>query len=723
MNGRRLSDARDTLYPLLPAIYRLRDDAEGRPLRALLAIIDEQLRAVREDIDGLYDDWFIETCAGWVMPYIGELVGNRPLHEIKQLRRTDIAKTITYRRRKGTLAMLEEMARDVTGWGAHAVEFFELLNWTQNLNHQRLAMAENPDGLSPNAVDRVGTANLRSRDVLDRLDGPFDVTSHTVDVRPVRQHDGWHNIRHIGFFLWRLDHYPLTGAAARAEGGIDYGVYFSQLGRNAPLFNHPQREADPAGLATELHVPGPIRPGAFYADLQTYEARFGALPPADQPENSDYYGPARSLNIVSGGVPVPVRDIVCKDLSTWQAAPAGRVAVDVALGRIAFPAGESPAEVLVDYSYGFSADLGGGPYDRRQSLTMPRLDLLWLPVAKHTARDTIQKALAEWQAEGEPPCVIQIEDSQVYGGNLDITLPAGGWVAIQAANGQRPDLRLVGVASLDAPDGGALLLDGLLVQGAFELGGALDLQLRHCTLVPGRFLNPDGLPLYPDRDSLTVDAATADMRVTISHSITGPIRLPGNIAGLAISDSIVHAPRVGGVLRPAIAGNDAGDEPGPVTTLERVTVWGPALLKELALASAVIFNSPVTVQRQQEGCIRFSYVPPGSPTPRRYRCQPDAALRARASELGLTEVADLPAGERARVLARLRPEYTSELVGDPGYAQLSLSCAEEILGGGPDGAEMGCFHSLKNPQRLANLQLRLDEYLPFGLKAGFIAVT
>jgi hypothetical protein len=95
-------------------------------------------------------------------PYIGDLVGNRPLHEVIQRRRADVAKTLYYRRRKGKLAVIEELARDVTGWGAHAVEFFQNLGWTQNLNHLRRQPAPNPGGRSPNAVERVGTVNLRS---------------------------------------------------------------------------------------------------------------------------------------------------------------------------------------------------------------------------------------------------------------------------------------------------------------------------------------------------------------------------------------------------------------------------------------------------------------------------------------------------------------------------------------------------------------------------------
>ncbi len=99
------------------------------------------------------------------------------------------------------------------------------------------------------------------------------------------------------------------------------------------------------------------------------------------------------------------------------------------------------------------------------------------------------------------------------------------------------------------------------------------------------------------------------------------------------------------------------------------------------------------------------------------------ALAQRADELELDSVADLLLAERGPVLARVQPGFTSTCYGDPGYAQLSLTTAEEIRTGAEDGSEMGVFSFLKQPQRAANLRASLDEYLRFGLEAGLIYVT
>jgi len=68
------------------------------------------------------------------------------------------------------------------------------------------------------------------------------------------------------------------------------------------------------------------------------------------------------------------------------------------------------------------------------------------------------------------------------------------------------------------------------------------------------------------------------------------------------------------------------------------------------------------------------------------------------------------------------PMFGSRTFGDPDYAQLRTGSSPLIATGAADGAEMGAFHMLYQPQREANLRMRLDEYLPIGLDAGLIYV-
>ena len=727
----------DRLYRLMPVVIQERDAAEGHPLRALLRLVAEQAEILQTDVQQLWNNFFIETCERWVIPYIGDLVSNNLLHDASRtllqdgardlfpdlvgpdLRpaplvrlRADVAKTIYYRRRKGTLPMLEELARDVTGWPAHAVEFFRILGLNQHLNHL--------------CLDRPGSPDLRRVEAVDRLNGPFDAISHTVDVRAIQQDEGWYNIKIVGFFLWRLRSYPAENVRAR-QAGRPWQYYASPLGQPAPLFSRWRREGDEAGLATELHVAGPLRPAAFYEDLQRQETVH--LP---HPDHSNFYGlfepfpgstlvpgPECSLAIIRDGQPVPPAKVRCLDLATWSQPTGEVVGVDVRRGRLAFGDAWTPAQgVEVYYHYGFSADLGGGPYERGRWLVSPHLAALRLTVRENgvppEAYPTLGAALAEWAAQGRPDTVITIQDNRTYAEPLSIELADHNWLVLEAANTRRPhllpdggEIQIVG----DHP-GAELTLNGLLIEGALQVSGEMGrLRLLHTTLVPGRSLDEEGEPRSPAPSlvvagtSATGATINARLRVEIAFSITGPLRLPEDAEGLWLLDSIVD-----GLRGSAIAATDSRDQPGPPATLERVTVFGRAYVKRLPLASEVIFTAPVLATYCQDGCVRFSFVPRDSRTPRRYHCQPDL------------EVARHPALE-PEIVGWLAPSFTSERYGQPGYAQLRLGCPLQIRTGAEDGSEMGAFCHLKQTQREKNLRLRLDEYLPFGLDPGFIYVT
>ncbi len=699
-----------SLYDLLPAVYRIRDAEQGYPLKSFLSIISDQVNIVKEDVDGLWDNFFIETCADWVIPYIGDLVANNPLHDIERPNRADVAKTIYYRRRKGTLPMLEELARDVTGWDCHGVEFFELLGWTQNMNHIRHHSKWCPD--------------IRDLNTMDLVDTAFDSVSHTVDVRAINQIEGWYNIRNIGFFLWRLRSYPLENVQARpVSGSGNKQFYFSTLGNPVSLFHHALREGDEVGLAQEIHIEGPIRPTAFHYDLEKYNEDLASGSTAE----SAYNGSGKSILIIKDGSEVPPENIICKNLKNWNSPPPGKVGVDVSRGRIAFAVGEEPSEVVVSYYYGFSANVGGGQYERRTTLVNPE-NADWEITVNHVPASTdevatINEAISEWIAQGKPQAIIHIADSWTYEEAIQIELYDDRWLAIEANNKQRPTLRLTGTGNnievIGNHANAGLILSGLLIEGAINIQDSLGkLEIIHCTLVPGISLNEHGEPVNPASSSIHAAVSNISLNIDINYSIVGALRLPEEMTRLTIMGSILD-----GLGDVAIAHTGTNDKSGPPTILDRTTVLGSVFVKELILASEMIFTREITSEKTQIGCMRFSYVPENSQTPRRFRCQPDLVLAERAKELNLDSAEDLPANERALILARLQPGFTSVHYGHPGYCQLSYNCSEEIKTGAEDSSEMGVFHDLRQPQREANLRIRLEEYLPFGLKPGLIYVT
>lgn len=752
----------DRLYALLPAIYRIRDAERGEPLRALLRVIGEQADLIEEDIAQLYENWFIETCEDWVVPYIGDLVGYEPVHEAGEpgdirteqgrarnrilIPRREVANTIRYRRRKGTLALLELLANDIAGWPARAVEYYKLLSWNQALDH-----------LHP---ERGRTVDLRDNDRLEMLNSPFDRLPHTVDVRRInsRLTVGRHNIPSVGVFVWRLKAYAVTRTPAYcAEAESPHCFTFSVLGNDAPLFVKPEPEADPTHIADEFNLPVPIRRNAL---AKHRDHLYG--------EHGSFYiwtGVKRGKAIVLE--PVPADKVVPADLSGWRYLPhRGTVAVDSVLGRIAFPPQRAPKYgVWVSYHYGFSADIGGGEYARR--LSQP-VDYAVFRVRQDGggACRTINEALRQWEKTEPAHAVIEIDDSRVYVEPIHIEF-AGDHQSLQlrAANGKRPVIRLLDwrtsqsdALTVTGNAGERFTLDGVTVTGrGVQFDGDLkQVTIRHATLVPGWSLDSDCRPQCVTEPFLEISSPR--VCVVIEHSIVGAIQvdpvllIPEEPLGahpdhteevrqtlcevvernirpdpirLCVSDSVIDATRTD---REAIGG--PGCSVGyAVLSVVRSTILGQVQAHAVELGENSIFDGRMTVARRQYGCLRFSYVTPGSRTPSRFRCQPDLAegaveQRLRAQKQTGNEAGEIEAGEievaKACERLRVKPQFSSVRYGTPTYCQLASNCAQEIKRGADDEAEMGVFHDLFNPQREANLRTRLDEYVPAGADVGII---
>jgi hypothetical protein len=378
--------------------------------------------------------------------------------------------------------------------------------------------------------------------------------------------------------------------------------------------------------------------------------------------------------------------------------PAGIYGIDPVLGRVALPPGlAATTAVEVDFNYAFSADLGGGEYERASSIAVPPA----ITPLKRVPDDysTIAAALGALGGRG----IVEITDSRRYEETLTIDVVAGANVTLRAANRHRPTLLLAAPMTLRGGTGAEVVLDGLLISGApLQVpadSGLRRLHINHCTLVPGLSLAADATPQGPDAASLVSKSPSLDL--VISRSIVGALRTHPR-TDVTASQSIIDATAP---TRPAYGGPEDA-VPGGSLSLDACTVVG----KLHALAFPLVTNSivfarlgpgdaspaPVIAVRRQEGCVRFSFVPQAARVPRRYRCLPETAA---APELAA-------------------PRFTSLRYGMPGYAQLSIKAGERLLTGADDGGQPGAFHFVQHAQREANLRARLEEYLRVGLEAG-----
>ena len=76
---------------------------------------------LERNLDSLYDNVFIETCADWMVPYIATLVAVPGLRDPDLLfpeQRALVGNAIALRRRKGVATALQPLVRGACGWYA-----------------------------------------------------------------------------------------------------------------------------------------------------------------------------------------------------------------------------------------------------------------------------------------------------------------------------------------------------------------------------------------------------------------------------------------------------------------------------------------------------------------------------------------------------------------------------------------------------------------------------
>jgi hypothetical protein len=690
------------------------------PLESILMIVDEQLAAMAEDLGQLYDDLFIETCAPWVIPYIGDLIGYQSVHGITAAvdnPRSEVANTISMRRRKGTILVLEQLARDVTGWGAHAVEFFRILADTEYMKHVRR--------------ENFYTPNLRRWEPRLYMNTGFDKTAHKVDVHAVTNGRGPYNIQNIGVFLWSLGAYSITEgtptAASTNTPGAAICYRFNSLGIDMQLFHRGISQGEEiTAPASPANVPAPLRRLELCADMQ-------------KGIGSQYYGQGASFALYRDGRLLNPYQIQVANLSgadgSWANVPAAgspyAAVVDPELGRVALPpvAGGAKAPTLtVSYHYGFNAEMGGGEYARANSFRVtdekrifPYPDTAAVP-RYNDLQSALDFAVGELTLEGQ--VALEFTSSGTFtlsgGAPLTIDLPAGTTLELRAADGARPTLLLDNEISASGSTDSSLIVNGLVIGGSAGMAPAIptpealihvpaltpdgktnllgELELTHCTLVPGWSVNTSAQPVHGTAPVLVVEPA--GVKIASEFSILGALRV-GELATVSLSDSVVDATDRANVAYAALDGESGG----AALTMIGCTVVGKIHAEELTLVSNSIvwaalaeldtWPSGLVADRKQVGCVRFSFLPVNAITPRRFKCVEQA-------------------------LAAAQPIFFTLRFGKPAYLKMLACTSDRIRRGADDGGEMGTFHFVLAPLRESDLNVRLREYLPVGLEVGLV---
>ena len=761
----------DALYDLLPEVVRASDALAGQPLRALCRVFAGQADVLDADVAGLYENWFAETCDPWVLPYLGELVGYRPVPENAPpaddsprgralarvlYPRAEYARTVAHRRRKGSLLELQHLARDAAGWPARAVEF----------RHLRAAAWAARAGRGP----RSGVS-LRDEDALARGFGPFDGLPRRPDLRRVasRLTPGRGSVGAVGLWVWRAKvHRVGCGRAYHLTG--DFGppgarverYLLNPLGVDQQLFVSPEPVPDPVEPAGEAEVPGPLRRQALRADLAA-----GA---------TTYYGPDRSVCLwvvdestgqdavgdrPPDAAPIRADKLAVADLARWEEGLPPRhpffsrdckveAVIDPRCGRVLYRRkGKREQALFARYHVGSAADVGGGGYHRTafpnpdgltRTITVggprpadsaaaedwvPTLRQalkLWARAGKSDGREAVQPR--RWVVELATDATLRIgrDDEE----DAETELRSGEALLIRAAPGVRPvvvhrrarpaDSRSRGAwaitAAKEAADPPVFALDGVMLAGtALKLGGRFaSVRVRHSTLGGAA-----GVAVELD----TFDGCLAlDKSLVLGPILAGPDLLGCAVSGVPDAPPKYPPPRVR--VADCVLDGRAG---GPAAAVAGRAVPGAADAEpgyiELALARCTLFGTvAVTALSLAEVCVFAGRL---RVTNAARGCVRYCALHP--ADFEATESPTPPRYACQPDLSGAIPRFASTRYGDPGYARLADDCPDDVRRGGTAGGEMGAFHDEYWPQREALLRARLAEFTPAGADARLFFAT
>ena len=494
----------------------------------------------------------------------------------------------------------------------------------------------------------------------------------------------------------------------RLLGHVAYRITTSIVEELRQLAN-PPTGADEGALFALLDVRFDSEP-ALRRRLQDLGAAIPATPP-------DWYRTLVALSLLERSgkanlypaqveiASVPSVQVAAADLADrgCQPDPEGVLAtllLDPERGRFSSVPPDAPGFVpfVARYHYGFSGDVGAGPYPRDP---VPAADVPSRVATGGTVPDG-----GVLRGDG-----LLVADNRTYTLSVVATTPVQARAVLQAGPQKRPYVLLDGGAIL-APDASdsTFLIDGGWygateatppAAGAvadFVLAGAAGLdaaefdfervEIRFATFDPGG-VRADGVRIAPLR--LLVRARIR--RLVVRRCIMGPIHVvrddpddPSLVEELLVCDSVVDA-------------REAADRLAVSSSFGTVVLEGSTIFGDVAAdvlrASDTIVDGRVRVVNNQAGCFRFSASEPGAGVrlPPRYR---DVLA---------------PISEAA---------FTATRFGDPQYAQLSVVAPAPLLGGAENGSEMGVFSHLLGPIRLRSVRAKVDEYGPVGLLAQYL---
>jgi hypothetical protein len=264
-----LAEVAQRLYDAIPAMHRLPDQPPaGRgELKRMLDVLAVPLAVLRQSIQELHADFFIDTADDEMIPFLAGMVGTDLVFPDPDSNRRDVRGTVGWRRRKGTPSALQEMGSELTAQSVVLIEGWKRVQVTQDLNQLR--------------PERVIT-QLRPAVVAEQVSGPLDAVSHSVDVRAISARTGRYHPKDVTHYVQPTITFPLIGGTATSltVPGSDLRYAMDPLGvHRALLARRPEGERSPfLDRIQERHFAAD--PGRWFGQESGFTIRVLDLPAA-----------------------------------------------------------------------------------------------------------------------------------------------------------------------------------------------------------------------------------------------------------------------------------------------------------------------------------------------------------------------------------------------------------------------------------------------------------
>ena len=766
----------EKLWQLVPEVYRNEDGRAARPgvLRGIVELIGAEAARTRRSIDRLWEDQHVETADDWAVPYIGDLVGVRPVSVLdRRARRVDVANAIRFRRRRGTPDLLDSLVRAMSGWDVVLVEGFRRLART----HHRLDPRPRAGGFFT-ATLTGGTADLRSPAGAELSEGPFDEYFHSLDARPLRGRDGRFGVGKLNFHLFRLQAYELTGVdpvELTDPGGLGFPRLFTvdPSGRDVALFI----DADPPDPDAVAALPGQLSRPTCGLPLEweitqamrcrllghvAYEITASAIeelrqlpnPPTGADEQALFQllgvrfdseqALRRRLRDLGAAIPATppdwYRELVALGLLE-RSGKANLYPSQVAISSAGhtFTPSEVAAANLADRDCqpdpeGVLAELLIHPEQGRFS-SVPPDESSFTPLVQRYhygfagdvgagsyPRDPVPAAdvPARVASDGTVPDggVLQgdgllVDDNRTYTLSVVAATPVATRAVLQAGPQRRPYVLLGGGVANLAPEAADSIL---LIDGGWY--GVNDPAAPPAAGVVADFVLEGAAGLEAedfDFERVEIRFATFD---------PGGLRADGvRIPPLRL---LVRARIRQLVIRRSIMGpiSVVRDDPDDPSLVEELLICESVVdARESADRLAVSSNFGTVII---EGSTIFGDV--AADVLRASDTIVDGRVRVVNNQAGCFRFSASEPGAGVRLPPRYRDvlapiseaAFNSTRFGDPQYAQLSVVAPAQLLGGAENGSEMGVFSHLLGPIRLRSVRAKVNEYGPVGLLAQYL---